>query len=140
MKKELNRMIHPFGKLNKTFAEYIEGKSQEFAPKNCKEEIYERNVQRLINEWCGYLENACLQPYKKWIMSYTELEEGRYATWLRHLLLQEIWQVNNGYLFGMLATVIQRCKPPLAIDMKELQEYAALLTPSLFSIDPKLQI
>lgn len=40
----------------------------------------------------------------------------------------------------MMATVIQRCKTPLEIDMKELQESAALLTPSLFSIDPKLQI
>ena len=54
--------------------------------------------------------------------------------------MQEIWQVNNGYLFGMMTTVIQRCKVPLQIDIKELHESAALLTPSLFSIDPKLQI
>lgn len=36
--------------------------------------------------------------------------------------MQEIWVVNNGYLFGMLATVITRCKTPLNIDIKELQE------------------
>jgi hypothetical protein len=40
----------------------------------------------------------------------------------------------------MLTTVIQRCKNPIEVDIKELQESAALLTPSLFSIDPKLQI
>jgi hypothetical protein len=54
--------------------------------------------------------------------------------------VQEIWAVNNGYLFGMLTTVIQRSKTPLGLNVKELQESAALLTPSLFSIDPKLQI
>ena len=27
MRKELNRIIHPFGKLNKAFAEYVEGNS-----------------------------------------------------------------------------------------------------------------
>jgi hypothetical protein len=40
----------------------------------------------------------------------------------------------------MLAEVIQRCKTPPKVDVKELQESAALLTPSLFSIDSKLQI
>lgn len=54
--------------------------------------------------------------------------------------MQEIWVVNNGYLFGMFATVIQRCKIPLKIDIKELHQSAALLTPSFFSIDTKLQI
>ena len=28
MRKELNRIIHPFGKLNKAFAEYVEGNSE----------------------------------------------------------------------------------------------------------------
>jgi hypothetical protein len=48
--------------------------------------------------------------------------------------------VNNGYLFSMLATVIQSKKIPLNIDTKQLHYSAALLTPSLFCIDPKLQI
>ena len=81
-----------------------------------------------------------MAPYKKWIMAYTQLQEAKYAGWIRNLLLQEIWAVNNGYLFLMLTTVIQRCKNPIEVDIKELQESAALLTPSLFSIDPKLQI
>ena len=81
-----------------------------------------------------------MQPYKKWIMGYTELEEVKYGVWMRNLLMQEIWQVNNGYLFGMMTTVVQRCKVPLQIDIKELHESAAILTPTLFSIDPKLQI
>ena len=51
-------------------------------------------------------------------MSYTELEEAKYSQWLRNLLIQEIWTVNNGYLFSMLATVIQRCKVPPALDYK----------------------
>ncbi len=133
-------MIHPFGKLNKAFAEYIEGDSEQFAPPQAKEEQYERSVQRLVNDWCAYLETACLFPYKKWIMGYTQLEQSKYAQWIRNLLIQEIWAANNGYLFGMLTTVIQRCKIPMQIDIKELQESASLLTPSLFSIDPKLQI
>ncbi len=94
----------------------------------------------MILDWCAYLEVSCLAPYKKWIMAYTELEEGKYASWVRNLLLQEIWAVNNGYLFLMLTTVIHRCKNDIQVDLKELQESAALLTPSLFSIDPKLQI
>lgn len=73
-------------------------------------------------------------------MSYTDTEEGKYASWLRNLLLQEIWAVNNGYLFGMLATVIHRRKTQLKIDFRQLQENAALLTPSLFGIDLRLQI
>lgn len=79
-------------------------------------------------------------PYKKWIMNYTELNQTKYGMWVRNLLVQEIWMVNNGYLFGMLSTVIQRCKIPLNIDIKQIQEQAALLTPSFFSIDEKLQI
>lgn len=67
----------------------------------------------MVSEWCMYLENSCIQPYKKWIMSYTELEEAKYGSWVRNLLMQEIWQVNNGYLFGMMAHVIHRCKLPL---------------------------
>ena len=51
-------------------------------------------------------------------MSYTQLEENKYGNWMRNLLLQEICQVNNGYLFGMMTTVIQRCKVPLQIDVK----------------------
>ena len=94
----------------------------------------------MVNDWCAYLETACLHPYKKWIMGYTQLEEQKYGQWVRNLLMQEIWAANNGYLFGMLTTVIQRCKQPMQVDIKELQESAALLTPSLFSIDPKLQI
>lgn len=55
MRKELNRMAHPFGKLNKAFAEYVEGCSEELAPRGCKEEVYERNVSRLVADWCAYL-------------------------------------------------------------------------------------
>lgn len=73
-------------------------------------------------------------------MHYTDLEEGKYGSWIRNLLIQEIWVVNNGYLFMMLATVIQRRKVPLDISIKQLGDNAALLTPSLFSIDSKLQI
>lgn len=40
----------------------------------------------------------------------------------------------------MLATVIQQRKIKLQIDAKQLQYSTALLTPSLFRIDPKLQI
>lgn len=40
----------------------------------------------------------------------------------------------------MLATVIQQRKERLGIDIKQLQYSTALLTPSLFRIDPKLQI
>ena len=56
------------------------------------------------------------------------------------MVIQEIWAVNNGYLFSMLATVIQQRKIKLQIDTKQLQYSTALLTPSLFRIDPKLQI
>lgn len=40
----------------------------------------------------------------------------------------------------MLATVIQNRKIKLGIDAKQLQYSTALLTPTLFHIDPKLQI
>ncbi len=62
-----------------------------------------------------------MAPYKKWVMAYTELEEGKYASWVKNLLLQEIWAVNNGYLFLMLTTVIHRCKNDIQVDIKELQ-------------------
>jgi hypothetical protein len=88
MRKELNRIMHPFGKLNKAFAEYIEGHWQEFAPPGCKEDEYEKSVKKLIVDWCTYLEVGCLAPYRKWITAYTELEEAKYASWIRNLLVQ----------------------------------------------------
>jgi hypothetical protein len=140
MRKELNRISHPFGKLNKAFAEFIEEHSDQYLPKSKKEEVYEKSIRQLILDWCGYLENSCLSPYRKWIISYTGIEEAKYARWLRSVVLQEIWAVNNGYLFSMLATVIQSRKIDLTIDAKQLQYSTALLTPTLFNIDPKLQI
>lgn len=73
-------------------------------------------------------------------MSYTTLEEPRYLKWINNIILQEIWAVNNGYLFSMLSTIIHKKRVPLAIDLKLIQYNAAILTPSLFNIDPKLQI
>lgn len=140
MRKELNRISHPFGKLNKAFAEFIEENSDQYLPKTNKEEVYEKAIRQLVFDWCGYLETSCLNPYKKWIISYTGIEEGKYGKWLRSIVLQEIWAVNEGYLFSMLATVIQNRKTRLTIDTKQLQYSTALLTPTLFNIDPKLQI
>ena len=140
MRKELNRIAHPFGKVNKTFAEYIEDYCRRTLPCDLSEDAYEKALRGLITEWCGYLELSCLQPYRKWIISYTGVEEKKYTKWMRNLILQEIWALNNGYLFSMLASVIQNRKVPLRIDFEQLQLSAAKLTPSLFSIDPKLQI
>lgn len=55
MRKELNRIMHPFGKLNKAFAEYIESSWKEFAPLGCSEEFYEKSVRKLVADWCAYL-------------------------------------------------------------------------------------
>ena len=81
-----------------------------------------------------------MNPYKKWIISYSGIEESKYGKWIRGLTIQEIWAVNNGYLFSMLAIVINSRKIKVKIDFKQLQYNAALLTPTLFSIDAKLQI
>jgi hypothetical protein len=97
-------------------------------------------VKQILTEWCSYLENSCLSPYKKWIMSYTGLEEAKYTRWIKNIIMQEIWAVNNGYLFSMLSTVIYNKKVPLQINIQQIQYSAALLTPTLFNIDPKLQI
>lgn len=140
MRKELNRISHPFGKLNKAFAEFIQEHSGQYLPASKKEEVYEKAMRTLIGDWCAYLEGSCLSPYRKWIISYTGLEEAKYGRWLRGVVIQEIWAVNNGYLYSMLATVIQQRKTRLGIDAKQLQYSTALLTPTLFHIDPKLQI
>ena len=55
MRKELNRISHPFGKLNKAFAEFIEEHSDQYLPKTNKEEVYEKAIRQLIFDWCGYL-------------------------------------------------------------------------------------
>lgn len=73
-------------------------------------------------------------------MNCTGLEEGKYTKWMRNLILQEMWAVNNGYLFSMLSTIIDRHKTPLNIDFRQIQEAAAQLTPTLFNIDSRLQI
>lgn len=55
MRKELNRISHPFGKLNKAFAEFIQEHSAQYLPVSKKEEAYEKAVRALIGDWCGYL-------------------------------------------------------------------------------------
>lgn len=140
MRKELNRIAHPFGKVNKTFAEYVEAYCRSTLPAKLSEDAYEKALRVLIMEWCVYLEASCLQPYRRWIIGYTGVEERKYTRWMKNLILQEIWALNNGYLFSMLAAVIQSRKEPLRVDFEQLQVSAAKLTPSLFSIDPKLQI
>jgi hypothetical protein len=56
MRKELNRISHPFGKLNKAFAEFIEEHSGQYLPPvSKKEEVYEKAMRALIGDWCTYL-------------------------------------------------------------------------------------
>jgi len=54
-RKELNRISHPFGKLNKAFAEFIEEHSKQYLPVSKKEEVYEKAMRGLITDWCTYL-------------------------------------------------------------------------------------
>lgn len=138
MRKEINRIHHPFWKLNKTFAEYCLNELSELLP--AAEEAYESFIQRLILEWCSYLECTCLWVYRKWIIQYTGIPEAKYKKWLTGIVLQEIWSVNNGYLYNMISIIINSRKTPLTINIEELQYNSSLLTPTLFNIDKKLQI
>ena len=52
------------------------------------EEKHEQMIRKLLGEWCEYLEEGGLYPYKKWLITFLELPVLKLSKIIQAALLQ----------------------------------------------------
>ena len=77
--------------------------------------------------------DVCLKPYKKWVLYHTDMQEKKYNKWIAPILIDEIWTVNDGYLYQIMSLIIENNQPRLKIPRKYIDQ--AVVTPAIFQID-----
>ena len=71
-------------------------------------------------------------------MSYAEMTEKKYHKLTHQIIIDEIWSANEGYMYQIMALIIDNFKSKLKIPGKLVDQ--AMVTPALFQIDEPLQI
>lgn len=77
-------------------------------------------LRKNITEFCKFLIEGCIVPYRKWILSYTGMEEKKYEKWIFSIILNELWAVADGAMGKTLFQIISKAKVPLKIDHEAL--------------------